>query len=427
MLQIRPFRGYRYNHKKVEIQDVVAPPYDVISPGQQSALYNKSPYNVVRLILGREADRYSSAAQFLEEWIAGDILKRDRKQSIYHLHQLFDGPDHSPVVRKGFVALCRLEEFDKKIVLAHEKTLSKPREDRFKLFVATNSNFSQIFSLYSDPEREIDRLLNGTEKEDPITDVVFEDVQNRLWQITDKDTIRSIQEAMREKQVLIADGHHRYETALAYRDLMRSRNPRHTGDELYNFVMMFFTNIEDEGLIIYPTHRLVHSLKVFDAKEFLMRVEQYFIVRDFREKADVLTALEASPVSSFGVALGEDNLYYLLTIKPSVDLASVLPNGTPPEIRQLDVTLLHALVLDRLLGISQSAQEQKTNLEYVRKSGEAFAAVESGKAQIAFVMNPTTIEQVRKVARAGYTMPQKSTFFYPKLLSGLVLNRMDEE
>ncbi|HWP81060.1 MAG TPA: DUF1015 domain-containing protein [Bacteroidota bacterium] len=424
---IRPFRGYRYNPKKVNIHDVVAPPYDVISPEQQTALYEKSPYNVVRLILGREEDRYSSAAGFLKKWISENVLIRERESALYLLHQQFDDHSGKAVVRKGFIALCRLEEFEKKIVLPHEKTLSKPKEDRFKLFQATNANFSQIFSLYTDVEKEIDRILNGTEKSEPLIEVLFEDVHNRLWRITEKSVITRVQEAIKDKQVLIADGHHRYETALAYRDLMRSRNPRHTGDELYNFVMMFFTNIEDEGLIIYPTHRLVHSLPSFDPKEFLRRVEDLFIIRDFREKEDMVIALQSSPVSSFGVALQGEMFFYLLTIKPSVDLASVLPSETPPEIRKLDVTLLHSLLLDKVLGISPAAQEQKTSLDYVRKAEEAFAAVDARRAQLAFIMNPTRIEQVRQVARAGHTMPQKSTYFYPKLVSGLVINKMDED
>jgi len=249
MPEIIPFRGFRYNQSKVDIHDVVAPPYDVIPPEQQERLYDRSPYNVVRLILGREADRYASSAATLKQWISEAILMRDPNPAFYVLHQEFGGDDGKPITRKGFVALCRLEEFEKKIVLPHEKTLAKPKEDRFKLFKATNSNFSQIFSFYSDPEKKIDRMLNGVAKTKPAIDVSYDDVRNSVWTVTDNDVIQNIRAAIAEKQVLIADGHHRYETALAYRDWMRSNAAHHTGRELYNYVMMFFTNVDDEGLV----------------------------------------------------------------------------------------------------------------------------------------------------------------------------------
>lgn len=426
MPHIIPLRGYFYNQSGVKIHDVVAPPYDVISPTQQAALYDKSPFNVVRLILGRETDRYGSAASHMQEWIKDRILVRDETPAIYVLHQTFESFDHKSITRKGFIALCRLEEFEKKIVLPHEKTLSKPREDRFKLFKATNSNFSQIFSLYSDPENLIDRAFNGVSKTSPAVDVLFEDVQNTLWRLQEKEAIRTVQELIRDKQVLIADGHHRYETALAYRDFMKSQNAKHTGNELYNYVMMFFTNIDDEGLVIYPTHRVVHSLNSFRSKEFLEQVGEYFIVRDFRDRGALLTALKSSPVSSFGVGIRGESNVYLLTLKPSTDVTTILNNNMPEEVKQLDVTLLHSLLLRNVLGISVEAQEQKLNLDYVRDAEDAFVALESRKAQIAFVMNATKIEQVRAVARAGHTMPQKSTYFFPKLVSGLVLHQMDE-
>ncbi len=425
MPHIIPFRGYLYNQHSVNIHDVVAPPYDVISPIQQATLYDRTPFNVVRLILGREADRYTSAASHLQEWIRDEILVRDETPAIYLLHQAFESNDHKPITRKGFIALCRLEEFEKKIVLPHEKTMSKPREDRFKLFKATNSNFSQIFSLYSDTEKLIDRALNGASKGNPVVDVLFEDVQNKLWRLQEEEAIRTVQELIRDKQVLIADGHHRYETALAYRDFIKSQNPKHIGDELYNYVMMFFTNIDDEGLVIYPTHRVVHSLTSFQPKQFLEQVAAYFIVREFHDKSDLLSALKSSPVSAFGVGLKGDAKVFLLTLKPSVDVGAVLNNSMSDDVKRLDVTLLHSLLLRDLLGISVEAQEQKVNLDYVRDAADVFTALESGKAQIAFVMNPTGINQVRAVARAGYTMPQKSTYFFPKLVSGLVLHQME--
>jgi len=427
MPEIIPFRGYRYNETKVDLHDVVAPPYDVISSEYQAKLYERSPYNIVRLILGREEDRYASGAATLSRWIGESILVKDPEPSMYVLHQEFDGEGKKPLVRKGFVALCRLEDFDKKVILPHEKTLSKPREDRLKLFKATNSNFSQILSLYSDPEKSVDRLLNGIAKTTPHIEVGFDDVQNRVWKVMDHALIQKIQHALAGKQVLIADGHHRYETALAYRDWMRSRVPNHRGDELFNYVMMFLTNVDDEGLVIYPTHRLIHSLSSFDRKKFLESLSTFFIIREYKDEEAVMIALASNPVPSFGLLMAGDPTVYLLSLRPTSLPSDIVRDPLPPEVKELDVTILHNVILKDLLGISAAAQEQKTHLEYVRDAQEAYQSVLKGHAQLAFIMNATKIHQVRSVAKAGLTMPQKSTYFYPKLVSGLVLNVMGEQ
>jgi uncharacterized protein (DUF1015 family) len=426
MPEIIPFRAVRYNQGLIHLDEVVAPPYDVISPEQQQMLYERNPHNVVRLILGREEDRYGAAAKHLEEWMGQSILTRDEKPALYVLWQTFDVGKSKSVTRKGFIALCRLEEFDARVILPHEKTLAEPREDRFKLFKATNSNFSQVFSLYSDPEHEIDLVLNGLTNSPPAADVVFEDVQSRLWEIRDADAIRRIQHLMQSKQALIADGHHRYETALAYRDFKRSQNPNYNGRELYNYVMMFFTNVDDHGLVIFPTHRVVHSLEPFNPKSFLQKLEKNFLLREYNDRESLITALSASPVRSFGLTMRGVQGLHLLTLKPTVSVNDLVADDLPREVKGLDVTVLHAAVLRDILGISYEAQEKKRNLDYVREASEACQMVNNGQAQLAVLMNATRIEQVRSVAKAGHTMPQKSTYFYPKLLSGLVLNIMSE-
>jgi uncharacterized protein (DUF1015 family) len=425
MPEILPFRGYRYDLSRVDIQDVVAPPYDVISPQQQAQLYDKSPYNVVRLILGREEDRYASAAKYFLEWQDKGQLVRDKKPCFYALQQKFDGLNGKRITRKGFIALCRLEEFEKKIVLPHEKTLAKPREDRFQLFKATRANFSQIFSLYSDPEKRVDSSLNGATNKPPMVEVVFEDVENRIWMVEDEKSIAAMQRFLADKQVLIADGHHRYETALAYRDFMRSQNKKPSGREGYEYVMMFFTNLEDEGLVIYPTHRQVHSLTRFDAKQFLSRISEHFICREFKDRHTLVLALQSGSMKSFGLVLQGDPTFRLITLKPTALLAEIVRENGPREVRELDVTLLHSLILRDMLRISPEAQEQKLNLTYVKSIDEAIESTNSGKAQLAFLMNATKIEEVRAVAKAGFTMPQKSTYFYPKILSGLLINKLD--
>lgn len=426
MPEIRPFRGILYHPSKVALSDVVAPPYDVISPEQQAKLYEASPYNVVRLILGREEDRYSSAAQYFQRWQQDHILVRDEKPALYILHQTFEDLTGRRITRKGFIALCRLEDFEKRIVLPHEKTLAKPREDRLKLLKATNANFDQVFCLYSDPRAEIDQHLNGIAKTPPIIDVLFEDVQNRVWKLHDESTIRAVQAFLQDQQVLIADGHHRYETALAYRNQRQAENPHHSGNEPYHYCMVFLTNIDDESLVIYPTHRLVHSLQGFDRSSFMETLGKYFIVRTFREYEDVAEGMKSSSAPAFGIVLQGDALLYLATLKPAHTAQELISDDLPREVKELDVTLLHSLILTRWLGLSVEAQEQKTNIDYVRDARSAIARVREGEAQVAFLMNPTHIAQVRAVARAGSTMPQKSTYFYPKLVSGLVLHSLTD-
>jgi uncharacterized protein (DUF1015 family) len=426
MATIRPFRGIRYNQMKVSIASVVAPPYDVITPEQQNGYYDKDPFNVIRLILGREEDRYSSAAKTYEEWQTNDTLLRDLEPSIYPLVQTFKDAEGKEIRRKGFIALCRLEEFEKKIVLPHEKTLSKAKEDRFKLFKATKSNFSQVFTLYSDTEKAIDAYLDPVHSTYPVIDVEFEGVRNQLWQVSNPQAIDGIAQLMGPKQVLIADGHHRYETGLAYRDLMKSQNPNHTGNELYNYIMMFFTNLDDEGLVIFPTHRVIHSLPKFDGPALIATLQQHFDVQVYPTPQMMTDAMKRQPKFAYGFVSSHSNKFFVAALKNDASLPALVKDELPGEVKGLDVVLLHNYILRDLLGISQEAQEKKLNIHYLQSVHQSVDEVASGASQIAFFINPTKIEQVRAVCKSGNTMPQKSTFFYPKLISGLVLNKMAE-
>jgi uncharacterized protein (DUF1015 family) len=426
MATIRPFKAIRYNQSKISMANVVAPPYDVITPEQQDGYYAKDPFNVVRLILGREADRYSAAAAAYAEWQKNGILVRENAPSIYPLVQTFKTTEGKTVRRKGFIALCKLEEFEKKIVLPHEKTLSKAKEDRFKLFKATNSNFSQVFTLYSDPGKKIDTVIDSVHSTAPIIDVEFESVRNQLWAVSDPAAIAAIAAELEPKQVLIADGHHRYETGLAYRDLMRSQNPNHTGKELYNYIMMFFTNLDDEGLVIFPTHRVMHSLQKFDGGALISTLQKHFDVQVYPTPQAMTDALRQHSRFAYGFVSHHSPKFYVARLKNESDLGTLVPDDLPKEVKELDVVLLHHYIIRQLLGVSQEAQEKKLNIHYLQNIRESVDEVASGKAQVAFFVNPTKIEQVRAVAKSGNTMPQKSTFFYPKLISGLVLNKMEE-
>jgi len=422
MATIRAFNGLRYNQTKVTMSSVVAPPYDVITPLEQTSYYDRDAFNVIRLILARDEDRYSASAQTFSAWQESQVLVRDAQPSIYPLVQTFTTTTGATVQRKGFIALCHLEEFEKGIVLPHEKTLSKAKEDRFKLFKATNSNFSQIFGLYSDPKKQIDESITPVHATVPAIDVEFEGVRNQLWAMTDTDAIARIASLVEPMQILIADGHHRYETGLAYRDLMRSQNPNHNGTELYNYIMMFFTNLDDEGLVIFPTHRVVHSLPAFDAPAMLETLKKHFTIETCATHQAMTAALAAKPQYAFGVITKDAFLCATLTDLTSID--ELVPQSVPAEVKDLDVVLLHTYILGKLLNISVEAQEKKLNIHYLQKIDECAAEVAKGVSQVAFIVNSTKIDQVRAVAKAGHTMPQKSTFFYPKLISGLVMNRM---
>jgi len=423
---LQPFRAFRYNADVVSLEEVVAPPYDVIGPEYQERLYARHPNNVVRLILGREEDRYASAAGHFRTWKDRGILTRDAKPSLYVVHQEFDGLDGRRATRKGFIALCRLEEFSSRVVLPHEKTLAKPREDRLKLFTATNANFSQVFSLYWDLEKRIDEAFAIPIRSAPLMRVDFEDVVNSVWRADDMKIVERVVRFMSDKQVVIADGHHRYETALAYRDLMRAKSPSHSGKELYNYIMMFFSNIEDDGLVIYPTHRVVHSLQTFSAAGLLDKLGKTFHVQVVQDMMSMQTTLDCAVNRTFGLVLKDDPKLYCISLEPNVTASVLVTEALPAEVKELDVTVLHTVILRDALGISSEAQEQKRNLDYVRVAADAVGAVRGGRAQAAFILRPTQLEEVRSVARAGHVMPQKSTYFFPKLLSGLLFNLMEE-
>ncbi len=255
-------------------------------------------------------------------------------------------------------------------------------------------------------------------------DVTFENVRNQLWVITESRTIEKIAQEVKPKQVLIADGHHRYETALAYRNLMKSQNPNHNGTELYNYVMMFFTNLDDEGLVIFPTHRVIHSLPKFDWKEFSSTVQKYFTLTEFSSQEAMMKALGSYSRYAYGIIVNAAAKYWIASLKDRGAVDSLVSLSLPAEVKDLDVVLLHSYFLGNVLGISVEAQEKKLNIHYIQSVAECENEMVNGVAQVAFVVNPTKIGQVRAVAKAGQTMPQKSTFFYPKLLSGLVLNKM---
>ncbi|GAB6081228.1 DUF1015 domain-containing protein [Desulfuromonas carbonis] len=439
MAKIVPFRALRYDLKRLsQPGSVMAPPYDVISPALQEELYARDPHNVVRLILGRtgtgdhEGDnRYTRAAADFRAWQESGVLLRDAAPSLYLYDQEYLLESGEQVVRKGFMALTRLEDFSSGVVKPHEKTLAGPKTDRLHLTKACSANFSPIFSLYADSCCVLEALTRELRGGAPDIEVRDDDgVIHRLWQVTDPAIISRAQNLLDAKPLFIADGHHRYETALNYRDYMRGQHPGYTGRELFNYVLMYFANMEDQGMQIFPTHRLIFNLNDFRLEPFVESLADSFDIEtvpcdpasaEERQRIRQLLAAKGAGGHALGLFAGGERCF-LLTLKDEKVMDRFFPEKAPKALKTLDVSILHRLILEGLLGITVEAQEQQLNLKYVKNFDEPFERVLSGEFPLAFLMNPTRMTEVRDVANAGEKMPQKSTYFYPKLLSGLVIN-----
>jgi uncharacterized protein (DUF1015 family) len=451
MARIYPFRALRYNLALVSAQDVVTQPYDKITPAMQQAYYQRSPYNLVRIILrmpelfDKEGDLYTNAARDFAEWRKAGILAQERQPCVFAYAQRFEVPGQGGVVRerRGFIALGELYEYSREVVFRHEQTLSKPKSDRLNLLRATRAHFGQIFMLYSDPAHSAEGVLfaNGTAGE-TLPDIEVTDeygVVHRVWKVTDPAKINLLATGLEDKKLIIADGHHRYETALNYAKergagkAAESSEPNSAGRNSTGLAqpaypeaaaMMTFINMDSEGLVILPTHRVVFGLAGFEAARLLEAARPYFEIEELveRDPAVAMARLAAAGGKTAFVAVTAKG-WSLLTAKLEA-IAEAL-KGVPARQRQLDIVQLHSLVLEKLLGISQEAIRDQTHLRYLREAAEATDQVARGEANVAFLINPVTMEQLREVAFAGEVMPQKSTDFYPKLLSGLAIYALD--
>jgi uncharacterized protein (DUF1015 family) len=440
MAMIAPFRAFRYDPRRVDLAQVVTQPYDKISPEMQDRYYAASPYNLVRIILGKSESTdgpaenvYTRAARYFHEWRKQGIFLQDSEPSVYGYVQDFKGPDQQALERRGFIALGRIEDYADNVVFRHEQTLAKPKADRLELLRATHAHLEQLFMLYRDPEDEIDRQLGpGADADISLRDEYG--VQHRVWKISDAQAIAAIRAAMLSKKLIIADGHHRYETALNYRNERRASGAsaaagyarqdgsaaEHRGVAAYENVMMTFINMDSPGLVILPTHRVVAQLPSFSSEAFGKRLQQYFKVEELDASIDPHRAAailhEAGRAGFSLVAVTADRA--MLLHHPRA-LGSSIFGGLSFRQQLLDVVQLHQLVLEDVLGISKEAIREQQNISYVRDIGEALDRVRAGGANVAFLMNPVRSRQVEDIAFAGEVLPQKSTDFYPKLLSGL--------
>jgi uncharacterized protein (DUF1015 family) len=441
MARIYPFRAWRYNPSTVRLEDVVTQPYDKITPAMQQAYYQRSPFNLVRIILGLpelfDAEKgenvYTRAAHDFKAWREQGVLLQENEQCVFAYAQRFKIPGTEvEKERRGFIALGKLQDYGDQVVFRHELTLSKPKSDRLNLLKATRAHFGQIFMLYSDPAGSVEKILyegHGVADAE-ITDEYG--VLHRLWRVNNPAAIRLLVTAMGDKKLIIADGHHRYETALKYSKEHEGGAHAKSASSTQQLpkpefpeaaAMMTFVNMDSDELVILPTHRVVHGLNGFFATAFFKAAEAYFTVQPLppfdaslfmdeltREKGTAFVAVTCSGA-------------FLLRAKPDAMAAALA--DLPERQRQLDLTQLHSVVFERLMGLDAEKVREQTNLRYLRDAQEAVEQVRSGAADIAFLTKPVTMEQLKEVAFAGEVMPQKSTDFFPKLLSGLAIYALD--
>lgn len=422
MAEVFPFHGYRYNQQKIDdLNKLVTQPYDKIDAVMQADYYEKSPYNIVRLILGREENRYQSAADHLEKWLREQILIRDEEPGFYLYTQeyLVEG---EKFVRKGFIGLGKLESGEG--VKEHETTMEGPKADRLNLIRACEANFGHIFMLYSDPENEINNLFDELLDEEPLLEVEDKDQnQHKLWKITDYNLVEKISENMKDKSLYIADGHHRYQTALNYQKECKEKGWKADGVESFNNRMMTFINMDDPGLQVLPTHRLLYGIENFDLNNFLEKVAEDFSIHNFESKEEMYNFLDTNKDKNVFGFKADDEIYRAFEFFNKDKLEDIKKNHSD-EYAELDVSILHNIILEEYLGIDEKALEEKRNLDYIRYRDKALSELEAKSYQAAFILNPTSVEEVRKIADKGEKMPQKSTDFYPKLLTGLVINKL---
>jgi uncharacterized protein (DUF1015 family) len=447
MAQVYPFRAFRYNPARAPFDRVLTQPYDKISPAIQERYYAADPHNLIVVEKGRgypgdtpQNNVYTRAAAALEDWIRENVVVQDAAPAFYAYTQEYTVPGtEERRTRQGFIGAGKLEEYSAGVVFRHEHTLSGPKADRLELLRHTKTHTGQLFMLYSDAEKRIDAILaEAEEAAAPATEMRDEyGVVHRLWVIAEPPRVAAIQKAMEDQKLVIADGHHRYETALNYRNECRTRSGKIDPDAPYERVMMTFINTRSEGLTILPTHRVAAHVHDFSWTSVRRHLEPWFAAEAFpfsgsgerseaKKKflARLTSAREKRAIGVYPAAEAQKRAFYVLTLREGASLEQLLPNVSPLQ-RELDVVLLHEGILEPALGITPQAVKAEENLTYEREAIAALDAVDSGRAQISFLLNPCDVEQVMKIATAGEVMPQKSTDFYPKLMSGITMYRAE--
>jgi uncharacterized protein (DUF1015 family) len=429
MVVIKPLQGIYFSREKVgDLSKVVTPPHDVISKEDQEEYYRRSPYNIVRLILGKlmpgdsaTENQYTRAAAFLNKWLKEGVLVKDKKPAIYAYEQEFTLDNGSTKKQLGFIALVKLEPFEKKVILPHERIIPKMKDDRLRLMRACRANMSLIITAYSDKELASGRMLAAKTREKPFIEVSFgkKPCVHRVWVIHDRKFIEKFVSLFADKRLYIADGHHRYTTALEYHQTYDK-----TGASAY--MMMFLLNMEGDGVTILPAHRVLKNIRGFDVSDVKKKIAKYFSVKEFpaSDEGKFFQELESlNNENAFGMYCGNGRLYLLKLADACVmdDVGCDMPKVW----RKLDVIILHSLIFGKILGLDGDKHAEKEDLIFVKERKKVLELVDKGEYQLAFFLNPTKMQQVKEAAEAGERMPQKSTYFYPKPLSGLVINKFD--
>jgi len=443
MAIVAPFKGLTYNfHQREDLFRLVAPPYDVISEEEQLRYYQEDPHNVIRLILGRKRtgdsdwdNVYTRAADYFQRWQSDGSLIRSREPCLYVTAMTYSPENGEPErVRWGIIALVRIEDPDSGVILPHERTFSAHRDDRLRLFRACNAQFSQIFGLYEDPGNALLNTFREALTGSPQMDFRLEDgTRHRLWIINRRVLFKEVTEAMADRSIFIADGHHRYETSRNYRDMMRARYGQKPANRSYEFVMMYLSSMNDKGLTILPSHRLLKKVPGFEAGSFLEKAARWFDVESFplatrsipQASVELKQRLEKAGEhrSAFGWYMHNSDRWYLLSLKPG--MRGEMGNDLHPSLKALDVLVLSRLIFQKGLGFTKEDLDDEEIFQYQSNISKAVGEVASGKRQMVFLLNPTRMEHVKEVAGNALVMPRKSTYFYPKVLTGLVLNKID--
>jgi uncharacterized protein (DUF1015 family) len=443
MAIVAPFKGLMYNFKTLGAPaSLVAPPYDVISEEEQDSFYRAHPNNVIRLILGKRKtgdsdwdNRYTRSADCFKRWETEDVLVRSDSPSMYVTSHTFDPNDGAePKTRFGLIALVRIEEEGSGVILPHEKTFSAHKDDRLKLMRACDAQFSQIFSLYEDPDNTVLDLMKEVLEGQPLVSFAFKDgSRHALWTVRHRPLFKKVADALLNKRIFIADGHHRYETARNYRNSMRARYGTRPPNRSYEFVMMYLTSMEDEGLVVLPSHRLIKRCDSFGPGGFFEKIKEWFDIEEMpcsktSGKTGVATFKKAlaergQAGSTIGFFHQGAERFSMLSLKP--EKRDEMGDDLHPTLKQLDVLVLSRFLLQRTLGFTLEDLNNEEIFHYERSVTRAVGMVESGTYKMVFLLNPTRIEQVKEVAGSRLIMPRKSTYFYPKVITGLVFNKID--
>ena len=427
MPKIRSFRGIRYNPERVELAGAICPPYDVVSPHQLEDFYARSPYNAIRLVLGKQFpkdtkdnNRYTRARDLFRQWMKEGVLSQDDSASLYYHEHTYVLGDKT-ATRKGFIASVRLDDDEKKNIRPHEQTVKSPKLDRLRLMSEVRTNFSSVLGLYSDQKKVLESQVK-TKLGSPSVEFSTRDETHRLWVIHETTLIDKIARMMQNKKVIIADGQHRYETAKIYRDRMRGATGKNDGNQNFDYIQMYLVNGE-EGVRILPMHRVIVDSMGVGLVDLEYRLKEIFNMVPFDNRKSFLAALNKGGKGTLGLYVKGIPRFYLLQLTKDPEIDKYLPQETHPLLKRHDATIIHECIIDPILGIGTNMENKR--IIFTSRAEEALDMVTKEQADISFLLNPPSMEDVLDIAEAGLRMPHNSTYFYPKVPTGLVFHSLE--